>query len=297
MWKTVAGGALCAFALSSPSFAQPQTDRTVPVKRGTRLELNAFAGELVLRGWARDELRVQATHGRREEVAIDATDAVVHVEAKGRMGPATVDFEISVPVWMPIRISGPFLDSHIEGTQADITVETVRGDLVVRGGSGFISLKSVEGAVSVEGARGRVEVNAINRGIRLSGISGEIVAEAINGPITLDRIDSSSVDASTVNGTIAYDGGIKNDGRYTFTTHNGDIIVAVPEHANVAVSVRTFGGAFESSFPVKVPDASRGKRLNFTLGSGSARLELETFNGTIRLRRPGSVGRSEREEK
>ena len=41
-----------------------------------------------------------------------------------------------------------------------------------------------------------------------------------------------------------------------------------------------------------------GKRFDFTIGNGSARVELESFSGTIRLTRPGAhSGRQGNDEK
>ena len=71
------------------------------------------------------------------------------------------------------------------------------------------------------------------------------------------------------------------------TTHNGTIGLAVPDKANATLSVRTYRGGFRSSFPVKPVDQNAKKRLTMTFGSGSARVELESFNGSIALRRPG----------
>ena len=113
------------------------------------------------------------------------------------------------------------------GVGGDVNVETTRGDIEVRGGSGFVSLKSVQGEVTLEKAKGRIEVRAVNEGIRLADISGDLSAESTNGSIILDRIDSGNVDLYTVNGNISYDGPIKEKGLYRLTTHNGLIAVAV----------------------------------------------------------------------
>jgi hypothetical protein len=59
----------------------------------------------------------------------------------------------------------------------------------------------------------------------------------------------------------------------------------------VTITVATFNGDFESDFPVTIM-GTRDKRFSFTIGDGSARLELETFGGSIRLRRPESIRRS-----
>ena len=48
------------------------------------------------------------------------------------------------------------------------------------------------------------------------------------------------------------------------------------------------GGDFSSDMPVTVSGPIKGGReFSFTLGSGAARLSLESFDGTIRLLRTG----------
>jgi len=74
---------------------------------------------------------------------------------------------------------------------------------------------------------------------------------------------------------------------YRLTTHNGMIAMAVPERVNATLMVRTYNGSFKSTFPVKQDDQNPRKRFTLTLGNGSAHLELESFGGTIALRRPG----------
>jgi DUF4097 and DUF4098 domain-containing protein YvlB len=168
-------------------------------------------------------------------------------------------------------------------------VDTTRGDIKVRGGSGFVSLKSVSGDISLEKAKGRVEVRAVNESIQLADITGDLSAETTNGSIILDRIDSANVDLYTVNGNISYDGPIKDKGIYRLTTHNGLIGMAVPEKVNLTLMVRTYNGGFRSTFPVKLDDQNPRKRFTVTYGNGSARAELESFGGIIALRRPGEA--------
>ena len=73
------------------------------------------------------------------------------------------------------------------------------------------------------------------------------------------------------------------------TTHNGDIRVSLGAQANATVFVRTFGGDFSSDFPVTLPEGMSNrdgnKRFNFTLGGGSARVELQSFQGDIHVSR------------
>jgi DUF4097 and DUF4098 domain-containing protein YvlB len=174
----------------------------------------------------------------------------------------------------------------------------VQGEVTLHGGDGVVSLKSVQGAVTVEDATGRIEVNGVNKGLTLRNVRGDITAETVNGSIVLDAIDSDDVDAETVNGGITYDGTVKDRGRYRFASHSGSIIISVPERVNATVAAVTYQGTFSSRFalPNAVGDASSGpqRRANFAFGNGSARIEAESFQGSIILARPGDVGMRER---
>src|SRR5207245_6652389 len=105
------------------------------------------------------------------------------------------------------------------------------------------------------------EVRAINEGIRLADINGDLSAESTNGSIILDRIDSGNVDLYTVNGSISYDGPIKDKGLYRLTTHNGMIAMPIPEKVNAMLTVRTYNGIFRSTFPLGSGPAERRNQL------------------------------------
>ena len=274
-----------ALVLASQAAGQT-TDRTVPVKKGARLDVNNFAGEVSIKVWNRDAVRVEVDHPDGDPVAITTGDQVVTVRAGRTRGMRSLDYTLTIPSWMSISVNGTATDVTIQGAGGDVAVETVRGDIKVTGGSGFVRLRSVQGEILLEKARGRVEVRSYNRGIRMVDVAGDITAEAINGEVMMERVDSSNVDVSTVNGEISYEGTIKDNGTYRLTTHNGRVDVVMTERTNATVTVRTYNGNFQSSvaMPFADPDA---RRRTVTLGNGSAHVDLETFNGTIAVRRPG----------
>jgi len=149
--------------------------------------------------------------------------------------------------------------------------------------------------VTVQDAVGRIEVNGVNKGLTLRNINGPIAAETVNGSIVLDGIDSDDVDAETVNGPVTYEGTIKDGGRYRFGSHNGTVVVSIPERANATVAAVTYQGTFSSRFalPNAAPDTAHGggarRRVNFAFGNGSARVDAESFQGSIILARPGDA--------
>ena len=290
MIATIATAAALAFS--------PHTDTTLTVTPETRLVIENFAGEVTVGTWSRNAVRIEADHSSRSVVEIERDGSTVTVKPHGKWGaPSSVDFRITVPATVALEISGTYTDVTIEGTRAEIAVETVRGDVNVSGGAGHIALQSVEGDVTLEKARGRAELSSVNAGITVKGHDGELLAETVNGEIVLENIRGATVEASTVNGDVLYDGEMRESGRYRFTTHNGDITVALSAQPSVSVSVSTYSGEFDSSFPVKVTSSHRNRRMRFTLGSGAAELELESFQGAIRLEQRGSAGMTRAHEK
>ena len=79
----------------------PDTDETVDVTKGTRLSVDAFAGEVIVRGWARDAVRVQARHNSRTKVTI--RPSATHKDAK----PEAVARIVPVPIIISQRESDP----------------------------------------------------------------------------------------------------------------------------------------------------------------------------------------------
>jgi DUF4097 and DUF4098 domain-containing protein YvlB len=273
-------------ALTAPQ----QVDTTVAAGRGQRLDLNAYGGEITVRAWNRNAVRVEATAEDRDRVEVSSTATAVSVRTQGRHGPPSeVNLKISAPPWMALKVSGVHTSIKVEGVRAPVTAETVEGEVDVTGGDGLVSLRSVQGSVSLRNAKGRISVNSVNEDVNVVNSSGEIVAETVNGEIKLQIIEAATVDANTVNGEICYVGPIRNGGRYSFSTHNGDITLTVAEGTNASVAVSTYNGEFESEFPVPLQGTRKGKGFNFTLGSGSAQVTLESFQGTIQLVRPGSM--------
>ena len=274
-----------------------QVDTTVPAQQGQRLVVDGYAGEIDVKTWARNAVRVEADPKSRTSVEVVSGGGAVTVRSESRRGPpSSVDLTITVPTWMGLDLSGVYTDVTVTGVRAPISVETVQGEVDVTGGEGIVSLRSVQGHVHLKGAKGRIDVHSVNEDVRVSDASGEIVAETVNGEIVLERVDATSLDVGTLNGDVGYDGPIRSGGRYSLSSHNGDVTLAVAEGSSAAVSVSTFNGEFESAFPVTLRETRKGKRFSFVLGSGSAQVSLESFQGTVSLVRPGQLRASNDDE-
>jgi DUF4097 and DUF4098 domain-containing protein YvlB len=278
---TLVGALLCA------SLAQ-QTDTIVPVEPGSRLEIESFGGEVVIRTWTRNEMRVAADHSSRTGISVRKWGSTVSVGAESYRGPASVDYNLTVPENIDVEIGGTFVDVDIDGVAGEIRVRTTQGDLRVRGGRGYVSLHTTTGSAELEGAAGSIAVHSVSGSVSVTDAEGDIEAETTSGNVVLENIRSGDVRAVTTSGRVHYSGGIQDGGRYFLSSHSGNVMLAAPEDFNANVTVSTFSGNLDSDFPITIRGTTgRSRRISFTLGTGSARLELESFSGNVELRRWG----------
>jgi len=281
MFATLAAAMLVALA------SQRQTDTTIAVPAGASLSVNNFGGGITVHGWSENRVKVHAETGRRGRVEVSLVGNTVVVKASSREGaPSVMDFDITVPQSMALSLSGTYADITVDGVLGAISAETVNGEVNVRGGKGIITLRSIQGSVTLADASGRIEVNSVNEDVELTNVSGEIKLETTNGSVMMTGIQSSSVDAGTINGDVVYEGTVKDGGSYSFGSHNGDISVSIPEGANVTVTTATANGDIDASFALPLTSTTGKHRKTFKIGSGSARMELESFQGDINMRRP-----------
>jgi DUF4097 and DUF4098 domain-containing protein YvlB len=281
MFATLAAAMLVTLA------PQRQTDTTIAVPAGASLSVNNFGGGITVHGWSENRVKVHAETGRRGRVEVSLVGSTVVVKASSREGaPSVMDIDVTVPQSMALNLSGTYADITVDGVQGAISAETVNGEVNVRGGKGIITLHSIQGAVTLADASGRIEVNSVNEDVELTNVNGEIKLETTNGNVTMTGIQSSSVDAGTINGDVLYEGTVKDGGSYSFGSHNGDISVSIPEGSNVTVTTATANGDIDASFTLPLTNTAGKHRKTFKIGSGSARMELESFQGDINMRRP-----------
>src|SRR2546430_10814449 len=116
-----------------------QTDTTVPVRAGARLEINNFGGEIAVKTWNRNAVRVMAEHSSRDRIRIDASDQVVRVKPEaGRAGPPQIDYPFPVPAWMALNLSGAFTVFKGDAAQNGITARPWKGEFTALGGAGTL---------------------------------------------------------------------------------------------------------------------------------------------------------------
>jgi hypothetical protein len=227
------------------------TDTVLRVGPGMTLALTNLSGDIVVQGWNRNDVHIQADHDRSDRLVTDVKDGQLRLSVRSREGqPADVDWNLTVPVWLPLEISGIESAITVTGLRASVRAQSMRGDVRVSACQGPMELNSVEGEVHVEDVNGNVTAGSVNNAVRLVRVLGPIAAQSVNGDIQMDDVSSADVSASTLNGKVYYASKFQPHGRYALSSHNGKLYVGVDGAQTVDFTVSSFNGQVESEIPL-----------------------------------------------
>lgn len=130
-------------------------------------------------------------------------------------------------------------------------------------------------------ARVEIDAETVNGRVTVDGISGPMKLGSVNGRIELST-PGSEVHASTVNGSIRAEFLQRFVGA-KLSTVNGSIGVEVPPDASLDLDIHQVNGSFRTDLPVVV-ESTGGRGSHGSLHGGEYPLEINTVNGSVRLR-------------
>lgn len=177
------------------------------------------------------------------------------------------------------------IEIKISSSPDEIVVETELGESNHWFSHGNNSA-SVKYEVIVPAGARLDSVDTVNGSVNISGMRGKVVAESVNGDLEISDLQGD-VDLSTVNGSI--EAGFDMLGeqqRVKVETVNGRVTMYLPSDADVEVSADTLNGGINASdFGLETDKGFVGSDLNGKIGNGSARLNIDTVNGAIKIRK------------
>jgi len=266
---TVSGNAVL---VKSESNNSGRLNLTVTVPKSARVTVNAGHGDVTIAGLGTG-LNLTAAHG---DVHLSSIGGSVQVHfPNGRHdfsahqvdGDLTSDGDINDLTLSEIKgkitQSGEILgDVHIENAGGPIHLHTSITDLQVGSLPGDLTLNSDD--LRVTEAKGPVRVTTHSKDVDLSQIYGDSYAEDRDGRISIEPAGNYNVEA-------------KNS--------KGDIEVSLTPNASANVNVHTHNGDVVSDYNMPSMDDSDNKSATFQIGSGSARITLNTDNGDIHIKK------------
>jgi DUF4097 and DUF4098 domain-containing protein YvlB len=238
-------------ALAATAFAgydvTEEFDQVFPLDVGGRVSLDNVNGDVTIEVWGRDEVRVQAVKRAGSQETLDKLE--IEIDASGDR----VRIHTEYPKWNG-SWSGKGHRAEVEYTvtvpqlsRLD-AVELVNGDLRISGVEGGVSAENVNGVIEAIGVAGEVELSVVN---------GNVEARFLR----LDPRDEIQMESV-----------------------NGRVELFLPAGAAADVEAKTVNGNISNDFGLEVVKGKYvGATMRGTIGSGGARINLETVNGKISL--------------
>lgn len=286
-WAVLAA-ALAAPTLASAQIERQRIDTIVPLNANGTVDLSLISGTIEVSAWSRDQVKIEATtqHGNlrftasRSRVGL----SVDHEDQRGRYrSSGKTIYKVVVPRGTRLiaeSVSGPIT---IKGTGGEVDAESVSGTIEVEDARS-LSFESVSGGVRAKNVRGGASGESVSGHVILEDVTGDVEAESVSGPIRLSGITAKFVRAGTVSGPIQFSGSVDPAGKYEFESHSGTIRLALPANTGARLSLETFSGSFQSDFPVTLggnDGPGSGRSGEARIGRGNARIEAQTFSGSI----------------
>jgi Putative adhesin len=204
-----------------------------------------------------------------------------------------------------INVSVAYTITAPEGTR--LKVKSISGNVSVRDIAGELSLESISGTIRIAGGGRLAKASSISGDVEIADtkIDGAVEAGTISGTLTFRRVTArslslnsvsgnvviedvtcSQVDGQTISGQVRYTGELSPNGRYEFTSHSGEVRLALGGNTGFQLEATSFSGSVQSDLPITLSGSTGGGRrraMRGTHGDGSAVLELTTFSGSIAI--------------
>ncbi len=263
--------------------AATPADTTFQLPAGAHVVIEHNSGDIDVIGVNGREARV-TIDGRSRGVQVSRSRATYHIVAERRWEDGA-EMVVRVPYDVSVEIHTLEGDIRVYDIRGAVQINAIDGDIEVEG-TGSVTAHTADGEIRLAAINGDVTVASSDGDTWLEGVAGNITVYSIDGDIVVVDAEASSAMLQTIDGDVRYEGTVDDGGHYSLSAHDGNVTFALPERAGATFSISTFDGALQTSFPVQF----RGGPLRgaeFIVGSGSAQVALETFDGDIHLIRPG----------
>jgi len=244
---------LCSLLVSTAATADvtDKQDYTFDLNEGGRISLSNVNGDIDIQGGDGDQVRMTVTRKAGTQEYLDGLK--VEIDSS--------DDYLRIETRHP-KTSGRWFNWSEDS-------------------SGSVSYRlTVPGNVELD------TIDTVNGHISIAGVKGPVGAESVNGRLSLEGLESDAK-LDTVNGTIkAQFNTLTGEQRVSADAVNGSVTLILPENTSARVHAETLNGGIDADDFGLSPDRGFvGRDLDGQIGDGAARVNLDTVNGSITLRK------------
>jgi DUF4097 and DUF4098 domain-containing protein YvlB len=262
-------------------------DTTVSIARSARIDVTIVSGEIVVTTWDKPQVQVRATSDGGD-IRFENSSSRLSLSIEGDDQDIDAHFELIVPKDARVSAGAVSGDVSVKGV-GEIDANSVSGDVKVEQIAGRTELQSVSGEIEGTDLGGPVRVQSVNGDVILTRIAGDVSVQTVSSEMKLLGVKSSYVKMGTVSGDVEFEGPLDPKGRYEFHSHSGDVSLTVPRGTAAEVSFKGFSGELHSSCPMTLMPGDVGgghtnKTMTFQIGTGGAKVSIETFSGDAEIK-------------
>jgi DUF4097 and DUF4098 domain-containing protein YvlB len=306
-WPRPVSVRVYALTAAAPPQAEPGTVRSDTFSRRVRLgpdgrvSVSNIAGDIAVTAGPGEDVSIEAikrTPSRRGDssrVRIDVEErpgrVVIRTSQAGR-DRVSVDYTITVPAGASVDLKSVSGNVKVSGVRGVVRAQSVSGNVttvatprveMARSLSGNVEIAdiSADGDLAAGSLSGYVRGRALRvRSLNLNSVSGNVV---------IDDVACQRLDVKSISGEVEFMGALARGGRYTVTSHSGNVRLRLAGGVGFELDATSFSGMVRSEFPVTLSADPRQRRRNrsihATFGDGSAMISVTTFSGQVTIAR------------
>jgi DUF4097 and DUF4098 domain-containing protein YvlB len=290
-------------ALAAPDLAGAETSpdgepimKHAAVAADATVEVSNVQGRVEVATWDKNEVELIAElESPKDELEFEATDRYVRISVErphGKYGRNEEDEDATLTLRVPkgIRLIADTVSADVSasGVRGEQKLHSVSGEVQTQAFDAPVTATSVSGEVSVVGNGGKATVSTENVSgtTTVGGVRGDYHGEVVSGEIRATVGAAQRVDLNSVSGDIEISAELTPTTRINMESVSGMLTLKLKPPVNAEFDVESFSGDIENCFGPKARDTSKytpGSELNFTQGSGGARVEMQTLSGEISI--------------
>lgn len=295
--KTLSCFVLSLLAAAGGLRADQPVDESRPAAPDVQIQIENLSGSVRVTGWNEDRIRVTGTVGDDTEglkIEGDRNAISIEVEIPDRHGRRSLggrDYDADLEIWVPTgsRLSVETVSAWIEVSDLEGTLEleSVSGKIEAGGRPQEAELSTVSGSIRFTGSQTSISAESVSGSVRLEGVAGRVEVSTVSGNIEVVSDVFERGELETVSGRIDFEGDLAPRGRLDIEGHSSNITVALPASVSASFEVETFSGRIKSDWgpeAVRVGRYSPGMELEFSTGTGEARVTIDSFSGSVWLK-------------
>lgn len=244
---TVAVMGVSGIAMADAEVSRETVKDSFTVDQGSQFILENINGKVTVSSWAGNTIEVVAEKAAKSQKALDQTE--VQMSQQGNKVFVKTEYH-NASKWSE------------SGNYSKVTYQ-----VKLPRGMALTDIDLVNGSLVVNGIDGEIRAELVNGSIKANGLTDNGDLESVNGSVKVSYEQLSSVD------------------KIKLTTVNGSIKLSVPDNLSAEVVADTNHGSIKNDFGLVAEKGFfSGRSLKGTVGSGDARIMLESVNGSISLK-------------